>query len=171
MTPAIRPATRDDAPLLLGLIQQAFQTSYDRLGLAPENYKYHASFLKPAWILEQMDAGNRFFVLEDAGEAVGCVALKPEEDGAVQMRRLAVLPAHRGKGYGRRLVDHVLAEARAMGARRATLGMWSADVPLRQWYERLGFAVTETKTYPDLPLPVTHMAMNLGGAAPTEPRP
>ena len=159
--PAIRPATRDDAPLLLRLIQQSFQTVYDRMGLDRKNFKHHASFFAPAWILEQMDAGNRFYVLEDAGEAVGCVALKSEEGGAVQLRRLAVLPAHRGKGYGRRLVDHVLAEARAAGARRATLGMWSADVPLRQWYERLGFVVTETKTYPDLPLPVTHMAMAL----------
>jgi N-acetylglutamate synthase-like GNAT family acetyltransferase len=159
--PATRPATRDDAPLLLRLIQQSFQTAYDRLGLAPENFKRHASLFGPAWILEQMDAGSRFFVLEDAGEAVGCVALKPEEGGAVQMRRLAVLPAHRGKGYGRTLVDHMLAEARRMGARQATLGMWSDDVPLRQWYERLGFTVTETKAEPDLPLSVTHMAMEL----------
>ena len=157
--PTIRPATRDDAPLLLRLIQQSFQTVYDRLGLTPENFRYHASGFGPPWVLEQMDAGNRFFVLEDGGEAVGCVALKPEEDGAVQLRRLAVLPAHRGKGYGRRLVDHVLAEARRMGVRRVTLGMWADDVPLRQWYERLGFAVTETRTQPDLPLAVTHMAL------------
>jgi ribosomal protein S18 acetylase RimI-like enzyme len=159
--PAIRPATRDDAPLLLGLIQQSFQTMYDRLGLEPGNFKYHASRFGPEWILEQMDAGNRFFVLEDAGEAAGCVALKPEEGGAVQIRRLAVLPAHRGKGYGRALVDRALAEARATGARQATLGMWSGDATLQQWYERLGFAVTETETHPDLPLPVTHMAMEL----------
>jgi GNAT superfamily N-acetyltransferase len=159
--PVLRPATRDDAPLLLRIIQQSFQTVYDRLGMTPGNFKHHASLFGPPWILEQMDAGNRFFVLEDAGEPVGCVALKPEEGGVVQLRRLAVLPAHRGKGYGRTLVDHALAEARRMGVRRMTLGMWSDDVPLRQWYERLGFAVTETKTYPDLPLAVTHMAMAL----------
>jgi GNAT superfamily N-acetyltransferase len=159
--PVLRPATRDDAPLLLRIIQQSFQTVYDRLGMTPGNFKYHASAFEPPWILEQMDAGNRFFVLEDAGEPVGCVALKPEEGGAVQLRRLAVLPVHRGKGYGRTLVDHALAEARRMGARRMTLGMWADDVPLRQWYERLGFAVTETKTYPDMPLAITHMAMAL----------
>ena len=141
------------------LIRQSFQTVYDRLGMTPENYKHHASLFGPAWILEQMDAGNRFFVLEDAGEPVGCVALKTEEGGAVQLRRLAVLPAHRGKGYGRTLIDHALAEARRMGVRRVMLGMWADDVPLRQWYERLGFAVTETKTQPDLPLAVTHMAL------------
>jgi len=159
--PVIREATRDDAATLLRLIQQSFQIVYDRLGLTPENFKYHASLFGPEWILEQMDAGSRFFLLEDGGEVVGCVAWKPEEGGAVQMRRLAVLPAHRGKGHGRRLVDHVLAEARRMGVQRVTLGMWADDLPLRQWYERLGFAVTGTETRPDLPLAVTHMALAL----------
>jgi len=160
--PTIRPATRDDAPTLLRLIQQSFQTVYDLLGLTPENFKYHASLFGPEWILEQIDSGYRFFILEEAGEAVGCVALKPEGNGAVQMRRLAVLPAHRGKGYGRMLVDHVLAEGRRMGVRRVTLGMWSDDAPLRHWYERLGFVVSGTETRPDLPLAVTHMALALG---------
>jgi N-acetylglutamate synthase-like GNAT family acetyltransferase len=166
MTSTIRPATRDDAPLLLRLIQQSFQTVYDRLGLTPQNFKYHASGFGPEWVLEQMDAGNRFFVLEDAGAACGCVALRPADAAAVELRRLAVLPAHRGKGCGRTLVAHVLAEARRMGARRVTLGMWAADVTLRQWYERLGFVVTETLDHPDLPVPVTHMAMDLPARQP-----
>ena len=161
MTSVIRPATRDDAPLLLRLIRQSFETVYDRLGLTPENFKHHAWHFGPPWILEQMDSGSRFFILEEAGQAVGCVALKAEENGAVQMRRLAVLPAHRGKGCGRMLVDHALAEARRMRARRVTLGMWAGDTPLRQWYERLGFTVTETQTSPDMPLPVTHMVLVL----------
>ena len=159
--PSIREATRDDAPLLLRLIQQSFQTVYDRLGLTPGNFKHHASFFGPEWILEQMDSGSRFFILDDAGEPAGCVALKREEDGAIQMRRLGVLPAHRGKGYGRALVDHALAEARQMGVRRVTLGMWATDLPLRRWYESLGFAVTWTEVRADMPLAITHMEISL----------
>ena len=49
--PSIREATRDDAPLLLRLIQQSFQTVYDRLGLTPENFKHHASLFGPPWVL------------------------------------------------------------------------------------------------------------------------
>ena len=79
----------------------------------------------------------------------------------MELRRLAVLPAHRRKGYGRTLVDHVVAQARRLGAPRVTLGLWATDPELRRWYERQGFAVTEAKHYDDLPLPVTHMAMDL----------
>lgn len=159
--PNIREATRDDTPLLLRLIQQSFQTVYDRLGLTPENFKHHASLFEPPWILEQMDSGSRFFILEDAGEAAGCVALKVEEGGAVQMRRLGVLPAHRGKGYGRMLIDHALAEARRMGVQRVTLGMWATDLPLRRWYAGLGFAVSGTEIRADMPLAITHMELSL----------
>lgn len=159
--PSIREATRDDAPLLLRLIQQSFQTVYDRLGLTPENFKHHASLFGPPWVLEQMDSGSRFFILEDAGEAAGCVALKMEEGGAVQMRRLGVLPAHRGKGYGRALVDHALGEARRMGVQGVALGMWATDLPLRRWYESMGFTVSGTEIRPDMPLAITHMEISL----------
>jgi len=65
---------------------------------------------------------------------------------------------------GRALVAHVMAEARRSPsglATRVTLGLWATDPELRRWYERQGFAVTEVKHYDDLPLPVTHMAMDL----------
>jgi N-acetylglutamate synthase-like GNAT family acetyltransferase len=160
---AIREAGRQDAPLLLGLIQESFETLYRRVGLTPANFSRHAAHMGPEWILEQMDTGNRFFILEDSGLACGCVALRTADAGAVELWRLAVLPAHRRKGYGRMLVDHVVAEARRLGARRVTLGLWATDPQLRRWYERRGFrkTITETKTCPDLPLAVTHMAMDL----------
>ena len=158
---AIREAGRQDAPLLLGLIQESFETLYRRVGLTAANFSRHAAHMGPEWVLEQMDTGNRFFILEDSGVACGCVALGPAQAGAVELRRLAVLPAHRGRGLGRMLVAHVLTEARRLGARRVTLGLWATDPELRRWYERQGFAVSEVKHYDDLPLPLTHMAMDL----------
>jgi len=158
---AIREAGRQDAPLLLGLIQESFETLYRRVGLTPANFSRHAAHMGPEWVLEQMDTGNRFFILEDSGLACGCVALRTADAGAVELRRLAVLPARRRRGCGQALVAHVVAEARCLGARRIMLGLWATDPELRRWYERRGFAVTETKTYPDLPLAVTHMAMEV----------
>jgi len=158
---AIREAGRQDAPLLLGLIQESFETLYRRVGLTPANFSRHAAHMGADWVLEQMDTGNRFFILEDSGLACGCVALRTADAGAVELRRLAVLPARRRRGCGQALVAHVVAEARCLGARRIMLGLWATDPELRRWYERRGFAVTETKTYPDLPLAVTHMAMDL----------
>ncbi len=162
--PSIRQAAREDAALLLGIIQESFETVYRRLGITPQNWPRHAANMGPEWVLGEMDEGNRFFVLEDCGRACGCIALKQADADAVWLRRLAVLPAHRGKGWGRTLVAHVIAEARRLGARRVTLGMWAGEQELQRWYERQGFVYTETRSYEGLPLPVVHMALDLGAA-------
>jgi len=162
--PVIRAASRDDAALLLRLIQESFETVYLRLGITAENWPRHAANMGPEWVLGEMDEGNRFFILEDCGQACGCIAMRQADADSVLLRRLAVLPAHRGKGWGRMLVAHVIAEARRLAARRVTLGMWAPEHELRRWYERQGFVYTETRSYEGLPLPVVHMALDLGAA-------
>lgn len=158
----IREAGREDAATVLGLIQGAFQTVYDRLGLTPAGWPYHAANLKPEAILRNMDEGWRYWVLESPAGPCGCVGLDVPEPGTVKVRRLAVLPSHRHRGLGRRLVDHVLSEARRMGARRAILAMFGDDPDLQHWYERMGFRVTETKAHDGVPVLITHMALDLG---------
>ena len=50
-----------------------------------------------------------------------------------------VLPAHRGRGLGKRLVEAVLAHPDVVGARRVLLGTQDAH----SLYERFGFAVVD----------------------------
>jgi N-acetylglutamate synthase-like GNAT family acetyltransferase len=166
MAPIIREATREDAALLLRLIRESFETVYQRFDLRPEKWPGHAANKTPAWILEAMDNAQRFFILEESGEPCGCVALEIGEGGTAHLRRLAVLPAFRRRGFGRRLVDHVLAQARRLAARRVVLGIVAANMELQQWYERQGFAVTDRKRYDEVPFEVTHMALEI-----VQPRP
>ncbi len=59
----------------------------------------------------------------------------------IHINNVAVRPAYRGHGVGGRLMAHVLAEARRLGASRATLEVRASNVGARRFYERLGFAV------------------------------
>lgn len=87
-------------------------------------------------------------VLPD-GAPVGCARLLP--DGHIG--RMAVLPAWRGRGIGRALLDAVLAKARACGLNCVRL---SAQCRATDFYRRAGF-VAEGEIYAEAGIP--HRAM------------
>ena len=83
---------------------------------------------------------------ESAGVEVGAGSVAPvlaeclvtdEGAGVLEIKNLAVDPAHQGKGYGRALIEHV---ARTYKGRFHTLQVGTGDSPLTvPFYERCGF--------------------------------
>jgi ribosomal-protein-alanine N-acetyltransferase len=63
----------------------------------------------------------------------------------VHINNVALRPALRGRGMGTALMRHVFAEARRLGARRATLEVRASNAGARRLYERLGFTVSGTR--------------------------
>ncbi len=64
---------------------------------------------------------GRLLLAGYAGNTAGCVALHKIEPEICEMKRLYVRPQFRGKALGKRLVETVIAEARAIGYRRMRL--------------------------------------------------
>src|SRR6266571_545819 len=67
-----------------------------------------------------VDAPCCFLALDASGSA-GCVALRPLDADAAEMKRLYVRPAYRGQGLGRALAAAAIAAARATGRSRVVL--------------------------------------------------
>ncbi len=63
----------------------------------------------------------------------------------IHINNLAMRPAYRTQGIGTALLHHILAEARDLGARRATLEVRASNEDARRLYERLGFYVAGTR--------------------------
>lgn len=67
-----------------------------------------------------IEAGYANVLRDEAGEIAGVLVLIPEAE-TMMLDNVAVDPAAHGKGYGRLLLDHAEAEARALGFDRIRL--------------------------------------------------
>lgn len=90
-------------------------------------------------------AGDRagFWVLDDDGEVVGTVAIRPKDERTCEIKRLYLRPDVRGSGLGQRLYEHAEAFARRAGYQRIWLDSSRRFTRARKLYERNGFVLVE----------------------------
>lgn len=79
--------------------------------------------------------------MRDDKTLVGCGALQHLSDTHGEVKSMHTLAAHRGAGLGRRMLEHVIAEARTRGYQRLSLetGSMAGFKPSRMLYQRYGF--------------------------------
>jgi ribosomal-protein-alanine N-acetyltransferase len=65
----------------------------------------------------------------------------------IHINNVAIRPEYRGRGIGTAVMRHVLAEARRLGAKRATLEVRASNTLARRLYERLGFYVAAVRPH------------------------
>jgi predicted N-acetyltransferase YhbS len=129
---SLREATDDDAPVILTVLQAAFEEYRGRLdppsGVHTETVETIRSKLK---------AGHA--VLAFVGDAAAGCVFYSLESSRVYLSRLAVLPEHRRHGLGRMLIEHVERKARQSNVKHIQLGLRLVLTGLRAYYERMGY--------------------------------
>jgi GNAT superfamily N-acetyltransferase len=87
-------------------------------------------------------SGGTCWVVEDGGEIVGCVGIKPLPGGAAELKGLYVAARARRRGLGERLTGLVESEAARLGASRIALWSDTRFGDAHRLYERLGYVRT-----------------------------
>lgn len=137
----IRRATAADLPTATGIAVEAYREYVESIGIVPwpmsEDYAPRI-------------ARGEVWLLDEADGPIGEIVLEEEPDH-LMIYSVCVLPAHRDRGAGRRLLAFAEERARALGVgevRLYTNGLMARNVEI---YKHLGFAETGRRPHPTRP--------------------
>lgn len=109
----IRPAEAGDAPAIVALVHGVLR----EYGLVPEPDGIDADLPR----VVEAYAGGEFVVVVKDGQIVGTAGLMPVDEATLDLRKMYLVPAARGLGLGRFLLERAIGLARARGCRRLSL--------------------------------------------------
>lgn len=132
--PTLRRATNADCSAAYALVSAALV----EFGLCPEPSGTDADLAD--FERHYFSRGGDFAVLVDeTGRLVGTCGLLPLGDGAIELRKMYLSPAWRGRGQGRRLLEWAIQRSGAAGFRRLRLETAAVLKDAIALYERNGF--------------------------------
>jgi DNA-binding MarR family transcriptional regulator/GNAT superfamily N-acetyltransferase len=153
LAPAAAPAARDAAVLRPHRAEDLSWVLARHAAIYGREYGWGIQFtvLVAAIIAElkpgRDEAREGCWIAELDAEPAGSVMLVDAGDGVARLRLLLVEPQARGRGIGRRLVEHCISFARAAGYRKITLWTQSVLTGARRIYESAGFVRVEEKPH------------------------
>ena len=89
---------------------------------------------------------NTFVMVNEADQVVGTAQFYFMEPSRFHLARIMVKPDARGKGYGRKLVNLLMAETWSVPNKYFTLNVNFGNDKARALYESLGFAIAEPES-------------------------
>jgi len=147
----IRVATIDDAEAIGTLHARSWKTAYR--GILGDDILDAITI--DAWVErrrkalgEAMLPGARNWVIEDAGGIRGWACTAPARDAdlgpeTIELLAIYLAPEAVGRGHGRRLMDHAIADALAQGAREMTMWVLAGNERAQRFYRKAGFVPDE----------------------------
>lgn len=164
----IRHALSADAEAVGRIHVESWNVAYR--GIMPDDViaKTDLAYRTKFWAERIADRDWPVFVIEDGGQCVAFCQMIPsrdEDDAGTQVGHITslhVLPHLRGRGHGRALVDHVIAECRRRGFEALTLWVLEENRDARRFYEKYGFQLDSgTRSYPNTHVPEVRYRIRL----------
>jgi GNAT superfamily N-acetyltransferase len=120
-------------------------------------------YVRDETLLPYFDAGSGLWLARDGAAALGCIALRPLPtiEGACEVKRLYVRPAHRGRGIADLLLDALHEYAAAYGYDAAYLDTKDDLAAAIRFYHRRGYV--PCARYNDNPQATVFMRRGLVG--------
>lgn len=129
--------TQVDSPALVAVARELFREYAKSIGtdLEYQGFAAELAALPDPYLLP----GGVLFIAQLGPDVAGCVALRPINHLAGEMKRLYVRPSYRAFGLGKHLVAAVIHAARQARYAELRLDTLSSMVAAQALYRRLGF--------------------------------
>lgn len=133
-----------DMELFAKIVEQTYCDSLDcplldgvrRIEDVLEGYRAQGRPMPDQWSLAR----------DEAGEIVGTLILADHPEAEVwELVYMGIVPAARGRGYGRQLARHAIRSAAQAGAERVVLAVDANNGPARRAYEQSGFRLWQRR--------------------------
>lgn len=153
MTATLRTPTLADAEAIAALMADCFTATFGHLYDPADLASFLDGLTLERWRAEIADPAFAFLLAEEDGAAVGFAKLGPHSlpvtptGPMIELRQLYLTAGQQGSGLAARMMDWVIATARARGAGELFLSVYVDNARARRFYERYGFAEVGLYTF------------------------
>jgi len=141
----IRIATKLDIPVISDLAEKTWWPSYSKI-ISDEQISFMLQDMYSVEsLLEQMNGGVQFLILERESMALGFAAysLVDAQNQVFKLHKLYVLPTEQGSGTGKKLIEEVSSSAKLQGGKTLELNVNRGN-PAQHFYKKMDFEIHET---------------------------
>ncbi len=143
----LRPAIEADIPLLRDLAHRIWRECYPGI-ITPEQIEFMLGWMySEGEIRRQIAAGIAWEIAEIEGAPAGYLSWQCEDDGRVKISKLYLLPQHQRRGLGARMIGHIAAHARALGARAMWMQVNKRNTSAIGAYLKAGFHIEKEAVF------------------------
>ena len=86
---------------------------------------------------------NHCIVADENGTAVGCGGIKAFDDSSMEIKRMYLLPEHRGKGIAAKILSELESWAKELGFSKCVLETGYNQPEAITLYKKCGYQITE----------------------------
>ena len=134
---SFQPVLPDDIDSLAQLVQRTYEETLD---CRPLCHLLRAGDVLRSYRDTRPDLIHHWFRVSSEGNEIGCLFVSEDESlEQLEIAYLGVVRNHRGRGWGRRLVDYAQRLTEARGCRRMVLAVDAANLPAVRLYREAGF--------------------------------
>ncbi len=139
MVISIRKASSEDIPLITTLAQRIWREHYYPMIGEPQVEYMLDRYYTGESLAAQMADGQVFWLPELNGEVIGYVAISPKGPGEYFMNKFYIDNDKRGKGFGKVILERVLAQYPDLRTLRLTVNR--QNYKTINFYFRVGFTI------------------------------